>query len=235
MTRAKKPKTRKEKEVVKEEVQFDIKVNPITQCQKELMYQILRNDIVFVTGSPGGGKTCLSIGMATQALFRREINKIIITRPAVYEGKGLGYLPGDISDKMAPFLIPIYDELKRYIPADRLANMVGMSNYNEDPQIEIVPLEYMRGRTFRSSYILVDEAQNCTAIQLKTILTRIGHGSKVIINGDLNQSDLPLDRQGGLKNMIAKLSSIDRISHVDMKTIVRHDIIDKIIRALDTV
>lgn len=96
--------------------------------------------------------THISLGMATQALFRREINKIIITRPAVYEGKGLGYLPGDISDKMAPFLIPIYDELKRYIPVDRLANMVGMSNYNEDPQIEIVPLEYMRGRTFRNCF-----------------------------------------------------------------------------------
>jgi phosphate starvation-inducible PhoH-like protein len=236
MTRAKRPKTKKEKEVeTVEQTQYDVKVNPITQCQKELIYQIMKNDIILVTGPAGGGKTSLSIGMALQALFRREISKIIITRPAVYEGKGLGYLPGDISDKMAPFLIPIYDELKRYVPVDRLANMVGMSNYNEDPEIEIVPLEYMRGRTFRSSYILVDESQNCTIAQLKTILTRIGQGSKIIINGDLNQSDLPIEKQGGLKTIISKLSNLNRISHVDMKTVVRHDIIEKILKALDNI
>lgn len=233
MTRTKRARKRevKEDKELKEE-QVEIKVNPITQCQKNLILSIIQNDIIFVTGAAGTGKTFISIGMAIQALFRKEINRIVITRPSVFEGKGLGYLPGDISDKMAPFLIPIYDELKKYVHVEKLKNMVGMSNYNENPQIEIVPLEYMRGRTFSYSYVLLDEAQGCTFTQLKTVITRLGHGSKIIINGDLQQSDLPIDKQGGFKTMIEKLHTINRIGHVDMKTIVRHELIDKILTAL---
>lgn len=232
--RPKRPKETPPPKPVEQTYEYeDIKVNPLNESQRKLILSILTNDITICCGVAGTGKTCVSVGMALKKLFAREVHKIIITRPAVYEGKGQGYLPGDISSKMAPYLIPIYDELKRYISHERLANIVGLANYDTNPMIEIVPLEFMRGRSIRKSIVVLDEAQNCTYTQLKNVLTRIGVGSKIIINGDPSQCDIPLDKSG-LASITEKLGDTQGVGIVTMdnKDVVRHEIIERLLKVL---
>lgn len=225
-----KDKVTKEVEEVKQLPTISVK--PITYSQKRFLYAISQNDITVCSGKAGSGRTHISVGIALQKLFHGEIKRIIITRPAVYEGKGQGFLPGDISSKMAPFLMPIYDELKEFISGDLLATMVGMSNYDESPQIEIVPLEFMRGRSLKHSYVLIDECQNCTYSQLRMLVTRIGKGSKLIFNGDITQCDLP--DKTGFPTFMDKLKDVSGVGVVEMDDadIVRHPIIEKVITAL---
>jgi phosphate starvation-inducible protein PhoH/intein/homing endonuclease len=179
-----KDKVTKEVEEVKQLPTISVK--PITYSQKRFLYAISQNDITVCSGKAGSGRTHISVGIALQKLFHGEIKRIIITRPAVYEGRGQGFLPGDISSKMAPFLMPIYDELKEFISGDLLATMVGMSNYDESPQIEIVPLEFVRGRTFK----------NC--LVGNTIITLENGGTKFIKDIKIGDKVLSFDKNEGI-------------------------------------
>jgi phosphate starvation-inducible PhoH-like protein len=197
--------------------------------QKELIKSIIAKDITFCVGPPGSGKTNLSVGLASLFLCKNKINKIIITRPIVEAGEKMGFLPGTGEEKIGPYLLPIYDELHYYM------NNEFIIDYKAKHKIEVVPLAHMRGRNFHESFIILDEAQNATYEQLKMIITRIGMNSKMVINGDLQQSDLPRHARGGLALMLEKLRTIEEIGIVEFQNsdIVRHPIIGKILDCLE--
>ena len=202
-------------------------IKPKTTNQKKLVEAVAKNDLVFALGPSGTGKTYVSVAMAVKALKNKEVKKIIITRPAVEAGENLGFLPGDLKEKIDPYLRPVYDALDDMIPFEKL------KYYQENRIIEIAPLAYMRGRTLNDAFILLDEAQNTSPMQIKMFLTRMGPNSKVIINGDLSQIDLPLHTRSGLKEAVKILENVKGISfiHFTSKDVIRHKIVKDIIDA----
>ncbi len=200
-----------------------------TTGQREYIRQIRKNDIVFAIGPAGTGKTYLAVAMAVAALKNREIMKIILARPAVEAGESLGFLPGDLKDKVDPYLRPLYDALDDMIAPDKL------KTYIERRVIEVVPLAYMRGRTLNNAYVILDEAQNASAMQMKMFLTRLGANSKSIITGDVTQIDLPMKTVSGLVQIQDVLGNIDgvRFCYFDRNDVVRHRLVKDIIDAYD--
>jgi len=204
--------------------------NPIkakTVNQQKLVLAIKQNDLVFALGPAGTGKTFISVAMAVKALKSKQVRKIIITRPAVEAGENLGFLPGDLKEKIDPYLRPIYDALNDMIPLEKL------KFYMEREVIEIAPLAYMRGRTLNNAFILLDEAQNTTPMQMKMFLTRMGPESKMIVTGDASQIDLPGNQKSGLKEAIRILNAVKGIEMVELneKDVVRHKLVRDIIEA----
>ncbi|MFZ5352879.1 MAG: PhoH family protein [Bacillota bacterium] len=200
-----------------------------TVGQRKYMDAIYGNDVVFGIGPAGTGKTYLAMAAAVKAFKNREVNRIILTRPAVEAGEKLGFLPGDLQDKVDPYLRPLYDALHDIMGAD-----VYQKNL-ERGLIEVAPLAYMRGRTLNDSYIILDEAQNTTPEQMKMFLTRLGFGSKCIITGDITQIDLPRGKYSGLKEVIEILNSVKGIEFVyfNEKDVVRHKLVQDIIKAYE--
>ena len=206
-----------------------IVVKPQTVNQHKLVQMVKKNDLVFALGPAGTGKTYISVAMAIQALKNKEVKKIVITRPAVEAGETLGFLPGDLKEKLDPYLRPIYDALHDMVHSEKL------KHYMENGIVEIAPLAYMRGRTLDNAFILLDEAQNTTPMQIKMFLTRMGPKSKVIITGDLSQVDLPKKQTSGLSNAVKILKGVKGIGFttLDGKDVVRHKIVKAIIAAYD--
>lgn len=200
-----------------------------TPNQKKLVTAADKNDIIFAIGPAGTGKTYTAVALAVRALKNKQVKKIILTRPAVEAGESLGFLPGDLKEKIDPYLRPLYDALDDMIPADKLGY------YMQTRTIEIAPLAYMRGRTLDHAYIILDEAQNATDLQLKMFLTRIGANAKAIITGDLTQVDLPKNQRSGLDKAIRILRNIDGIGHIELdeEDVVRHRLVKAIIKAYD--
>lgn len=202
-------------------------IKPKTVNQQRLVELVKDNDLVFALGPAGTGKTYISVAMAVRALKNKNVKKIIITRPAVEAGENLGFLPGDLKEKIDPYLRPIYDALNDMIPFEKL------QYYMEREIIEIAPLAYMRGRTLNNAFILLDEAQNTTAMQMKMFLTRMGPESKMIITGDASQIDLPGKQRSGLKEAIRILRHVKGIGFMELseKDVVRHRLVRDIIEA----
>lgn len=200
-----------------------------TMNQKKMVQAVDNNDIVFAIGPAGTGKTYTAVALAVRALKNKQIKKIILTRPAVEAGENLGFLPGDLKEKIDPYLRPLYDALDDMIPAEKL------SYYTTNRTIEIAPLAYMRGRTLDNAFIILDEAQNATDLQLKMFLTRIGANAKAIINGDISQIDLPPKVKSGLEKSVRILANIKGIGHVVLneEDVVRHKLVKEIIKAYD--
>ncbi len=198
-----------------------------TRNQRKLVDSISNHDIVFAIGPAGTGKTYLAVAMAVQALRNRLVKKIILTRPAVEAGENLGFLPGDMKDKVDPYLRPLYDALDDLIKHDRLQQFI-MSRV-----IEVAPLAFMRGRTLDNAYVILDEAQNASLVQIKMFLTRLGPNAKCILTGDLTQIDLPKHQFSGLAKSLDILGDLDGIDIVRMSTedVVRHKLVKKIIEA----
>ena len=200
-----------------------------TANQKHMVAGIDKNDILFAIGPAGTGKTYTAVALAVRALKNKQVKKIILTRPAVEAGESLGFLPGDLKEKIDPYLRPLYDALDDMIPADKLGY------YMSTRTIEIAPLAYMRGRTLDHAFIILDEAQNATDLQLKMFLTRIGSNAKAIITGDMTQVDLPRNQRSGLEKAVRILQNVDGIAHIklDEEDVVRHRLVKAIIRAYD--
>ena len=186
-------------------------------------------ELVFGIGPAGTGKSYIAVAKGIYMLKKGLVEKIILTRPAVEAGERLGFLPGDMKEKIDPYLRPIYDALYEMMPADKVEKKI------QSGVIEIAPLAFMRGRTFTNSYVIVDEAQNTTPIQMKMVLTRIGEGSRMVINGDLSQVDLPKGQTSGLKEAKKILNKIKdiKIIYLDANDVIRHRIVTQIIKAYD--
>ncbi len=204
-------------------------ISPKSPNQRRYIQAIRGHDIVFGIGAAGTGKTYLAVAMAVSALLKKEVNRIILTRPAVEAGERLGFLPGDLYEKIHPYLRPLYDALYEMIEADKVNKMV------ERGTIEIAPLAFMRGRTLNDSFIILDEAQNTTSEQMMMFLTRLGFDSKAVITGDVTQIDLPAGKASGLVEAQDVLQGIEGIEFVNFteKDVVRHDLVKKIILAYD--
>lgn len=201
-----------------------------TPGQQAIVKASQNNDILFAIGPAGTGKTYTSVALAVQALKERRVKKIILARPAVEAGENLGFLPGDLKEKIDPYLRPLYDALEEMIEFEKLEYHLAKNS------IEIAPLAYMRGRTLNNAFVILDEAQNATNTQMKMFLTRIGFNSRAIITGDITQTDLPRKQQSGLISIQNILKNIDGISFVylDQKDVVRHKLVRDIIEAYDT-
>lgn len=206
-------------------------VKPKSANQRKLVEASFKNDLVFALGPAGTGKTYIAVALAVRALKNREVKRIIITRPAVEAGENLGFLPGDLQEKLDPYLRPIYDALSDMVPSEKL------KFYQETRVIEIAPLAYMRGRTLHDAFVLLDEAQNTTGEQIKMFLTRMGPNSKVIITGDQTQVDLPKRQKSGLKEALHVLKDVKGIGMVYLggKDVIRHKLVKSIIEAYDKV
>jgi phosphate starvation-inducible protein PhoH and related proteins len=200
-----------------------------TPGQREYLRQAKKNDIVFAVGPAGTGKTYLAVAMAVASLKNNEITKIVLTRPAVEAGESLGFLPGDLKEKVDPYLRPLYDALDDMIPGEKLRN------YLEKRVIEIAPLAYMRGRTLNNAYVILDEAQNASAMQMKMFLTRLGPNSRAIVTGDVTQIDLPNTTSSGLVQIQEVLKGVEGIAFVyfDRNDVVRHRLVKDIIDAYE--
>lgn len=204
-------------------------VKPKTKGQKSYVDNIRKNMITFGVGPAGTGKTYLAMAMAITAFKKDEVNRIILTRPAIEAGEKLGFLPGDLQSKVDPYLRPLYDALNQIMgPESFIKN-------SEKGLIEVAPLAYMRGRTLDNSFIILDEAQNTTPAQMKMFLTRVGFGSKVVVTGDLTQKDLPTSSTSGLENALKVLDKVEGIgfSNLTNKDVVRHPLVQKIVKAYD--
>ena len=204
-------------------------VTPKTRGQKRYVDAIRAHDMVFGIGPAGTGKSFLAVAMAVSALTRREVARIVLTRPAVEAGERLGFLPGDLYEKVHPYLRPLYDALYDMLEAEKVTSLM------EKGEIEIAPLAYMRGRTLNDSFIILDEAQNSTTEQMKMFLTRLGFNSKMVITGDITQVDLPASRGSGLIEVQSILRDVQGISFVyfDETDVVRHRLVSAIVRAYD--
>ncbi len=202
-------------------------IKPKTVNQQKLVQSVKDSDLVFALGPAGTGKTFVSVALAVRALKNKQVKKIIITRPAVEAGENLGFLPGDLKEKIDPYLRPIYDALNDMVPFEKL------KYYLEREIIEIAPLAYMRGRTLHNAFILLDEAQNTTAMQMKMFLTRMGPESKMIVTGDTSQIDLPKNQSSGLKEAVRILNQVNGIGFVELsgRDVVRHKLVRDIIEA----
>jgi len=204
-------------------------IKPKSANQHKLVEAAMKNDLVFALGPAGTGKTYIAVALAVRALKNREVKRIIITRPAVEAGENLGFLPGDLQEKLDPYLRPIYDALQDMVPAEKL------KYYQETRVIEIAPLAYMRGRTLHDAFVILDEAQNTTSQQIKMFLTRMGPNSKVMITGDQTQVDLPVRQKSGLSESLKILKDIKGIGIVNLsgKDVVRHKLVKAIIEAYE--
>ncbi len=202
-----------------------------TPNQKKMVSLMHNNDILFAIGPAGTGKTYTAVALAVKALKNKEIKRIILARPAVEAGENLGFLPGDLKEKIDPYLRPLYDALDDMIPAEKL------KSYIETRVIEIAPMAFMRGRTLDNAYVILDEAQNATDLQLKMFLTRMGPNAKFIITGDLTQIDLPRKGMSGLVKAVKILKDIEGIefAYLTFEDVVRHKLVKNIIKAYDTV
>lgn len=202
-------------------------ISPKSEGQRTYIRSIVANDIVIGIGPAGTGKTYLAVACAVDALYKKRVKRIILARPAVEAGENLGFLPGDLQEKVDPYLRPLYDALEDMMPHDRVRRAL------EDTTIEIAPLAYMRGRTLSDAFVILDEAQNATTAQMKMFLTRLGLNSKVVITGDKTQIDLPTTGQSGLLEVERILSGIDGIDiiYLDDRDVIRHRLVKDIIRA----
>ena len=200
-----------------------------TLGQKKYVNALKRNTVVFGVGPAGTRKTYLAVAMAVLAYKNKEVEKIILTRPAVEAGEKLGFLPGDLQNKVDPYLRPLYDALYDFLGAETFKNL------SERGVIEVAPLAYMRGRTLNDAFIILDEAQNCTIEQMKMFLTRFGEGSRVVVTGDITQIDLPPERKSGLVHALGVLKDVEGISQIYLtyKDVVRHEMVQRIISAYD--
>jgi phosphate starvation-inducible PhoH-like protein len=204
-------------------------VVPRSLNQRAYLEQIDKHDIVFGVGPAGTGKTYLAMAQAVAALNAKTISRIVLARPAVEAGEKLGFLPGDLQEKVDPYLRPLYDALYDLLDVDKVARLL------ERNAIEVAPIAFMRGRTLNDSFVIIDEAQNTTTEQMKMVLTRIGFGSKAVITGDITQIDLPQGRTSGLVEAISVLAGVDGIAFVyfDEKDVVRHRLVQSIIKAYE--
>ena len=202
---------------------------PKTDGHKSYLSSLYKNDVVFSIGPAGSGKTYLAVANAINCLKNRKVEKVILSRPAVEAGEKIGFLPGDIKDKVDPYLRPIYDALHDMMPAEKVEKKLLSG------EIEIAPLAFMRGRTLKNSYIIIDEAQNTSPIQMKMVLTRLGEGSRMVVTGDLTQVDLPKGQKSGLTEAVKILNGIKGIDilKLDVVDIVRHPVVSKIIKAYE--
>ncbi len=202
-----------------------------TVNQERMVKSIADNDMIFAVGPAGTGKTYTAVALAVRALKNKEVRRIVLTRPAVEAGENLGFLPGDLKDKLDPYLQPLYDALRDMIPTQKL---VG---YLEDGTIEIAPLAFMRGRTLENAFAILDEAQNCTEGQLKMFVTRMGRSSKFVITGDITQIDLPRNQNSGLVQAMKILHNIKGIDFItlDIRDVVRHKLVTRIINAYEKI
>jgi phosphate starvation-inducible PhoH-like protein len=197
--------------------------------QHELVEKVIVNDLVFAIGPAGTGKTYTSVALAVKALKQKQVKKIILTRPAVEAGENLGFLPGDLKDKIDPYLRPLYDALDDMLSPEKLKMLI------ENRVIEIAPLAFMRGRTLNNAFVILDEAQNCTEAQLKMFLTRMGPEAKIIVTGDLTQIDLPSKVRSGLPTALRILKHVEGIEQIffDTRDVIRHNLVKRIITAYD--
>ena len=214
-------------------VVYNVSGRPIksrSENQQRLIDAFEKDDMVFAVGPAGTGKTYLSIALAVRALKEKQAKKIILSRPAVEAGEKLGFLPGDMKDKIDPYLQPLYDALEDMIPAVKLQDMMAKH------VIQIAPLAYMRGRTLSDAVVILDEAQNTTPAQLRMFLTRMGWNTKMVITGDMTQIDLPRESRSGLHEAVRVLRDVDGISFVELskKDIVRHKLVTRIVNAYET-
>jgi phosphate starvation-inducible PhoH-like protein len=203
------------------------KLKPKTENQQDYIIEMSESDVTFCSGPAGSGKTAVAVGMACEYILSDRVEKIVITRPVVESGRGIGFLPGSLNEKVHPYMVPIIEEMKLYL---------GMETYNSmrtTNTIEICPLEYMRGRNFHNTFMILDEAQNATFEQIKMFMTRIGIGSKAVINGDLDQTDLR-GESGGLLQCMDSLDSLNGVGicYLTNEDIVRNGIISKILERL---
>lgn len=204
-------------------------VAPKTATQRKYIEAIGKNDLTFGIGPAGTGKSFLAVAMAVQDLFQKKVSRIILTRPAVEAGEKLGFLPGDLQDKVDPYLRPLYDALFDLVDAERVTKML------EKRIIEVAPLAFMRGRTLADAFIILDEAQNTTSEQMKMFLTRIGFGSKAVVTGDITQIDLPRGQRSGLKEaqeVLGNVTGIDFV-HFSKRDVVRHKLVQMIVEAYE--
>jgi phosphate starvation-inducible PhoH-like protein len=202
---------------------------PKTVNQRRYLEAIERNDLVFGIGPAGTGKTYLAVAMAVSALINKQVSRIILTRPAVEAGERLGFLPGTLQEKVDPYLRPLYDALYDMLESERVEKLL------ERNVIEVAPIAFMRGRTLNDSFIILDEAQNSTAEQMKMVITRQGFNSKMVVNGDITQIDLPNGRKSGLADAMDVLKGVEGISFVqfDDKDVVRHTLVQRIVKAYE--
>lgn len=205
-----------------------IQIKARTPNQRKLVKACFENDMVFALGPAGTGKTYTAVALAVRALKNKEVRRIILTRPAVEAGENLGFLPGDMREKLDPYLQPLYDALRDMIPAEKLAE------HFENGIIQIAPLAFMRGRTLDKAFVILDEAQNCTYSQMKMFLTRMGASAKFVITGDATQIDLPRNQTSGLLSAVNKLRNIKGIEMIELDEhdVIRHQLVKKIINAL---
>ena len=203
-------------------------LKPKTDNHADYIRTMVDADVTLCSGPAGTGKTAVAVGLACEYILEKKVDKIIITRPVVESGRGLGFLPGTFTEKIHPYLVPVLEEMNLYLLPDKVNSLRSMN------LIEVCPLEYMRGRNFHNAFMILDEAQNCTHEQIKMFLTRIGRNSKAIINGDTEQSDLPLSMRGGLANCIDRLEDVEGVGICELTSadIVRNDVIARILSKL---
>ncbi len=208
---------------------FKKTIRPYSPVQANYMEALAKYDLVFALGPAGTGKTYLAVAQAVAAFMSQRVERIILSRPAVEAGEKLGFLPGDLKEKVDPYLRPLYDALQDMMPTERLLK------HMENGEIEVAPLAFMRGRTFSNSFVILDEAQNTTPTQMKMFLTRMGERSRMVVTGDLSQTDLPKDVKSGLGDAVRKLENIDSIGMVRFTDVdvVRHPLAARIIQAYD--
>tara|TARA_R110000787_G_scaffold286157_3_gene403494 strand:- start:598 stop:1545 length:948 start_codon:yes stop_codon:yes gene_type:complete len=206
-------------------------IKPQTQNQRKMVSMMKKNDMLFAVGPAGTGKTYTAVALAVKALKEKEVRRIVLTRPAVESGENLGFLPGDLKEKLDPYMQPLYDALRDMIPHEKL------ESYLEKGIIEIAPLAFMRGRTLDNAFVILDEAQNTTHNQMKMFLTRMGKHAKFVINGDPGQIDLPRKQISGLKESLLALKDIEGIAQVylDDKDVIRHKLVKSIISAYKSI
>ena len=204
-------------------------IKPRGKNQEKYIRDVLKNDLTFGIGPAGTGKTYLAVACAVEALDSEKVQRLILVRPAVEDGERLGFLPGDLSQKIDPYIRPMYDALYEMMGFDRVNKLI------EKMIIEVAPLAYMRGRTLNDAFVILDEAQNTTKDQMKMFLTRIGFGSKAVVTGDVTQIDLPNPRMSGLRNEIEVLSDVEKIkfNHFKSVDVVRHPLVKHIVEAYD--
>ena len=208
-----------------------VKIKARTLNQKKLVQLVNENDMVFAVGPAGTGKTYTAVALAVKALKAKEVKRIVLTRPAVEAGENLGFLPGDLKEKLDPYLMPLYDALRDMIPPEKLADMIEFGN------IEIAPLAFMRGRTLDKAFVILDEAQSTTSMQIKMFLTRMGMTAKFVITGDMSQVDLPNRQRSGLAYALDVVKDVEGIGIVRLgqNDVIRHSLVKRIIDAFDKV
>ena len=201
-----------------------------TPGQKEYCRLLRGREVVFGLGPAGTGKTYMAVAKAVESLKKREVERIVLSRPAVEAGERLGFLPGDMKEKVDPYLRPLYDALYDMMPSDKVDRMLTSG------EIEIAPLAFMRGRTLSESYVIIDEAQNTTPVQMKMVLTRLGQGSRMVITGDLSQIDLPDNQPSGLADAVDRLQGVEGVGiiHLSGKDVVRHPVVARILQAYES-